>query len=255
MRTAATLSRFQDDFARALLAEDPGDALRELGTQPGFAVYRNTVLKGCVDALQANHPSVAALVGEDWMRAAATAYARAHPPRDPRLMLYGEGFAAFLSAFEPARELPYLAGVARLDYAWCEAHVAADGACLSGGELAALPAGVLGATVLQPHPAARWAWFEELPAAAIWRASRDGATDLSGIAWHGGGMLITRPLEAVRYVPVNRGACRFLDACRDGMSLEQAVLAALAAQPEADLNRMMALLVEAGAFAALAASR
>jgi hypothetical protein len=32
--------------------------------QPGFAVYRNTVLKGCIDALQANYPTVHALVGD-----------------------------------------------------------------------------------------------------------------------------------------------------------------------------------------------
>ena len=28
-----------------------------------FAVYRNTVLKGCIDALQANYPTVGQLVG------------------------------------------------------------------------------------------------------------------------------------------------------------------------------------------------
>ncbi|HLS57002.1 MAG TPA: putative DNA-binding domain-containing protein, partial [Zeimonas sp.] len=54
------LARFQDAFLRALLADAPvpaGDAtIAGLCGQPGFAVYRNTAIKGCIDALQANYP-------------------------------------------------------------------------------------------------------------------------------------------------------------------------------------------------------
>jgi hypothetical protein len=34
---------------------------------PALAVYRNTVAKGCIDALQANYPAVHTLVGSDWL--------------------------------------------------------------------------------------------------------------------------------------------------------------------------------------------
>jgi hypothetical protein len=44
-----------------------------------FKVYRNTVLKGCVDALAANFPTVLRLVGEDWFRAAALIHVCAEP--------------------------------------------------------------------------------------------------------------------------------------------------------------------------------
>src|SRR5690606_8245365 len=57
------LARFQDAFLRALLSGAPapiGDAtIAGLCGQPGFAVYRNTAIKGCIDALAANYPSVA----------------------------------------------------------------------------------------------------------------------------------------------------------------------------------------------------
>ena len=33
--------------------------------QPAFAVYRNTVMKACIDALQANYPAVTRLVSEE----------------------------------------------------------------------------------------------------------------------------------------------------------------------------------------------
>ena len=77
------LSDFQDGLASALLpppgASVPPPAwLDALLAQPGFAVYRNTVAKGCIDALQANYPSVHALVGADWLRAAAHAFVHQH---------------------------------------------------------------------------------------------------------------------------------------------------------------------------------
>ena len=77
------LSDFQDGLASALLPPPGAGApppawLDALLAQPGFAVYRNTVAKGCIDALQANYPAVHALVGTDWLRAAA----HARPRRD-----------------------------------------------------------------------------------------------------------------------------------------------------------------------------
>ena len=89
----ATLWQFQDDLAHALL--DPGadaslpDELAALVRQPGFAVYRNTTMKGCIDALQANYPAVTRLVGEEWMRAAAAIFVRADPPTEATLLRYG----------------------------------------------------------------------------------------------------------------------------------------------------------------------
>ena len=109
----STLSRFQDDFAQALLATDTAASatLSAVTVQPAFAIYRNTVMKGCIDALQANYPAVTRLVGDEWLRAAAAVYARDALPAQPMLLHYGADFADFLARFEPAAELPYLPGV------------------------------------------------------------------------------------------------------------------------------------------------
>src|SRR5690606_15015602 len=82
-----------------------------------FAVYRNNVVVGLVNALAARFPALQRIVGEEFFRAMAQLYVRAHPPRSRLLMEYGDGFADFIAAFEPAAELPYLADIARLEAA------------------------------------------------------------------------------------------------------------------------------------------
>jgi hypothetical protein len=240
---APGLAAFQQDFARALL--DPARPM-----PPAFAVYRNTVLKGCIDALEANYPAVARLVGTEWFRAAAAVYARAQPPYVPMLLEYGAGFAAFLAGFEPAAELPYLPAVARLDRFWSEAHAARDEAPLAAQALAGLPPDLLAGTRLQPHAAARWAWFD-LPAFTIWARQRQDSgpgDDAIDVAWQGEGALVARPLDEVRGIALGRAECAFLDACRDGRTLAEAAEAAVAADPGVDLATLLARLLDAGAF-------
>ena len=95
-RTAMSgaLTSFQDAFAHALREPDAARAdVAAIMTQPAFAVYRNTVMKGCIDALQANYPAVARLVGEEWFRAAAAIHVREALPADPALLRYGANFS------------------------------------------------------------------------------------------------------------------------------------------------------------------
>ena len=251
MREVFTLREFQDDFAHALFAaSDSGERARfDLAAQPGFAVYRNTVLKGCIDALQANYPSVHAIVGEQWFRAAAAFYVRGHPPRVPTLLEYGEDFEAFLSGFEPAATLPYLAQVAKLDRYWTEAHIAPDEAPLAPGVLAGLHAQALARRRLRPHASARWAYFDDAPAATIWRCNRVGdAQALSEIDWRGEGLLLVRPHAVVEAIDLDHAGCAFMSVCGEGGTLADAAARALACDAHTDLTALVARLLSAGAF-------
>jgi Putative DNA-binding domain len=251
-----TLRAFQDEFAQALLAADsaaiPATDLAALIAEPGFAVYRNTVMKGCVDALQANYPAVERLVGEEWLRAAAAVYARAELPSHPTLLDYGAGFAGFLQTFSPAAALPYLADVARLDRFWSEAHTARDEEPLEPAVIRQRSLDEFARVVLRPHAASRWAWFDALPIFTIWQRNRDAAFDHEAapqIAWTGEGALITRPHGAVQSTMLNAGGCALLDACVAGRPLPEAAEAALAADGNTNLTQLMSTLLKAGAFA------
>lgn len=251
-----TLARFQADFVEALF--DPGRH-NALTIQPGFAVYRNTVVSGCIDALAANFPCVARLVGEAWFRGVAAEYLGRHPPHDARLLLYGEHFADFLATFDPvARDLPYLADVARLDRFWIEAHVADDATTVDNAWLASLPLAALGSIRLAPHPSARWGWFDQAPIYSIWQRNREvrqadgvefeASNALDELVWQAEGALLTRPVDEVTWQRAGRAHCAFLDACAEGQWLSEAAGAALIIEPEAELAAMLAQLLRAGAL-------
>jgi hypothetical protein len=241
------LAGFQSRFVNALFDLDTAS---ELTMQPAFAVYRNTVMSGCVDALQANFPSVVRLVGVEWFRAAAATFARAQPPGDGRLLMYGATFADFLAEFEPARDFPYLAGVARLDRLWIEAHTEADAIAVDGAWLATLSPDELGSVCLRPHPAARWRVIDDLPIYSIWATNRAGIDSTDEIAWRGEGALLTRPVDAVAWQALERSGAAFLDACARGCPLGEAAGAALEVDVNVDIAALLARLLSSGALIA-----
>ncbi len=108
-------------FSTALL--DASSALPEgitsiIGsdTNARFDVYRNNVMVSLIKVLQNNYPVVTTLVGEDFFRAMAKAFALANPPRSPVMNAYGDQFAQFILKFAPAESVPYLADMARLEW-------------------------------------------------------------------------------------------------------------------------------------------
>jgi hypothetical protein len=261
------LARYQQGFAAALQAghgpdDEPAGTpawLARIVTMPGFAVYRNTVMKACVDALQANFPAVSRLVGEEWMRAAAARYAQAERPTGPMLLDYGATFPDFLAAFEPAASLPWLPAVATLDRLWIESHKAADAEPMDAAQLAAIEPSTLLDVRLRPHPSARWSSCAHSPAYTIWSRNRaEGECLEEGLEerreedpldWLPEGALLTRPHEVVLHRPLGPAGIAFLDACAAGATLGEATLAAVEAEPTAELPALIGSLLEAGALA------
>lgn len=248
MNGISSLAAFQDGFARILTTGVADPQFAALVSQPGFSVYRNTVIKACVDALLANFPAVVQLVGEPWFREAASVYVREQPPLDARLLFYGEHFPDFLAHFPPAFDLPYLPGVARLDRFWIECHAALDDDAQDPASLLALAPDALGSTVVRPRASTRWKWFDNLPVYAIWSANRSDGGRREELGWKGEGALLFRRDAEVRWVEVGPPHCAFLDACAAGRPLVDAAAAALEADAHADIARLIATLLDAGAL-------
>lgn len=248
------LSAFQDGFAQALWQHQPDGAapawLAALQAQPGFAVYRNTVHKGCIDALQANYPTVCSLVGDEWFRAAAAVFTQQHPPTDGRLVAYGAAFAKWLAQFEPAASLPYLPAVATLDRLWTECHLAADAPPLPAQWLAQQTPDALATLVALPHPAARWHWCADHPHYTLWQRHREGLPMDDDLPWQGEGALLTRPQGVVQWQALSAAGVALLSACASGQTLLAATEHALQTDPHCDIPALVAQLLCAGALCA-----
>lgn len=251
----SALADFQQAFADALRAETGVVAsvgpVRGFASDPAFAVYRNTVTKGWVDALEANFPAVVAVVGEQWFRAAATAYARRTPPSDPVLARYGDTFPTFLARFEPASEMPYLPHVATLDRLWSESACAEDGPFLQAADLAGVDAQQLAQAPLRLHPAVRFVWIRTT-APSIWLDARGFEAPADGLRYQerGEGLLLARPAEEVTPIRLTSGGYRLVERLDCGDSFGAAAEQALLREPRLDLATLFATLLASGVFSA-----
>src|SRR6516225_2350475 len=101
-------------------------------------VYRNTFVGNLTTALRLVYPAIHRLVGAPFFESAARVFVEAQPPRSAWLDEYGGGFPEFLADFAPAASLPYLPGVARLEWAVDMALHAIDAAPLDLSDLAGI---------------------------------------------------------------------------------------------------------------------
>lgn len=244
------MADFHAAFA-AMAGGRPGPELAAYLANPdtrGLKVYRNNVAKGAADVLAQAYPAVVRLVGERFFTAMAAAYRDDHPPDTPVLALYGEGFDAFIEQFEPARSLPYLPDIARLDRAWLTAHHAPDAETLTLLDLSGIEPDALGAIHLQLHPSTRVLAFD-MPAYAIWRTNREDASvervrladgAQTALVWRRGGEIRHRQSTASQHA--------FLSAVQSGQSLFDAATFAAAKAGATDPVSLAFGLVEEGLF-------
>lgn len=214
-----------------------------------FAVYRNNVHVGLVGALRAKFPVTARLVGDEFFTAMARVFVGIEKPNSPLLALYGDGFPDFIAGFAPARTVPYLADVARLECAWMDVYHAAEAAPLGIGALSATAPGDLLELVLVPHPATRLVASDH-PVGSIWSANQTAAVE--PLRTHGPeAVLITRPDADVVLRTITVADRVFCTGLLAGTSVGEAAGAAIEAAPEFDLGTALVGLISTGAFAGI----
>lgn len=151
------LRDLQQAFAASMQSER-ADAICATILEDGFTagerlrIYRNTFVSTITAALRTTYPVVDRLVGSEFFDGAAAAFIRAHPPGSAYLNEYGSELALFLQAFSPARELAYLADVARFEWALSVAANAPDVDVLEPGALAAIDPEQHAWLCFEPHP-------------------------------------------------------------------------------------------------------
>ncbi|MDE1948309.1 MAG: putative DNA-binding domain-containing protein [Burkholderiales bacterium] len=243
----------QQDFSSALLdpcLPCPAGLRAWNGSDPAarFAVHRNNVVGSLIDALADNFPVVQQLVGEEFFRAMAGLYVRRAPPESPVLAFYGAGFPSFIAEFDPARGLPYLADMARLEAARVQAYHAADAEQASADSVAlALASGErIGELRLECHPSLRTlssAWS----VVSLWAAHQGAEFEALEVDRPECALVVRLDLE-VLVLPAPAATDVFVAALGQARSLGDA---AGAAGADFDLAGALSLLLRHGAISSI----
>lgn len=188
-----------------------------------FNVYRNNTAVSLTEAIADGYPVVRELVGDEFFTAMARTYVDQNVPVSPVLIHYGGSFPDFIDSFEQAAALPFLADVARVEWAWGQAYHAADCVGITAKTLQSINPEALDEARLELHPSLHLLQ-SDWPAISIWSAHQINdpeaqETVLSKLAQSGEYGLIVRPEFEVNVELVQPAVWQLLAALRDGASL------------------------------------
>ena len=242
------LRDLQRAFAAHLSGEDQPALIAEIvPAAQRLRIHRHHMLDSLASALATTFPTVQAVVGADFFRGLARVFIGRSPPGQPVLAEYGAGFPAFIAGHAAGRDLPYLADVARLDWALNLAFHVPAGGRLAAADLAAIPADQLPLLRLGLAPGTTLV-ASPYPLDRIWAASQPGAAadpvDLAGGSVH---LLVLRRPDDAAFVALSGGEAAFVTGLGEGLSLEEA---AGRAETGFDLSTCFARLLGLGVFAA-----
>ena len=245
------LHELQRAFADALTA--PASEGIDVGMLAGPAertrkrlrFYRGNVQANAAKALSSAYPVCKAIAGDAFFEGLANVYASRIPSRTGDLNQYGDGFSALVADFPPAREIPYLADVARLEWAAHRAHYAADVPTFDVTTLSRVPPSRFGELVARLHPACALV-ESRYPLARLWEIHQpayEGAFE-ADFEREGHYALVHRPRFRVEVSALSLAEFTFLSACREARGLDAAVRRAQDADAAFTLDTPLAAWIE-----------
>ena len=251
---AEGIAALQADFAsRIFKPDEPPPACASGGNGAGrpvrrFDVYRNNVLASLTAVVKARYPVILRLLGERFFAGMARSFLERHPPSVPVLSEYGGELPGFLATFEAVSDLPYLADVARLEWAMHRAYHAADAVPLAPERLSVIPPDALAGARLALHPSVTVV-ASPYPVVSIWETNTfDDEVRKVGPVFEGEQALVARPVLDVKLLRMSTATLALALALEGGAGIGAAFEAARQAAPEADLSQALATLLGAGAI-------
>jgi hypothetical protein len=234
------LLELQRRLRRAVLGGDPAEivaAIQGDGLDPAarVGIYRHHAFATLGDALQGTFPVVCRLVDKRFFAYAAHEYLREHPPHSRCLVEYGADFADFLARFAPCEKFPYLADVARFEWALNIAATVREATPLQAETLAEVPAAKAAYVGFRLQPSLSY-FVSPWPIDAIWQANQEDEVPPIDLASGGTSLEIRRAGETVAWRRLDPGSFAFRTALADGLVLAAAMAAATLRDPAFDLT-------------------
>ncbi len=208
-----------------------------LTAEQRLTIYRNNVFTNFTDALTASYPVIHRLVGEAFFRQIAYQYIQQHPSTSGDLYQFGDQMADFLRQLPTAQQLPYLADVAELEWAYEQVFYAAETASLDLTALAQVPADCHESLRFHLNPASRLL-TSPYPTLAIWRVNQADYQGNETVDLASGGnqlLLLRNPQGDVVIYPLTPGEYALLSAFNQQKTFAEACAYALSAESESDI--------------------
>lgn len=217
----STLAHTQHAFQSFLLRGEGGIDQEVIGTErvpveTRLGIYAHAYRARLVEALQANYPALAALLGETEFAELGAAYIEAYDSTFFSVRYYGHALAGFLAGDARYSGAPLLADLARWEWAMTEVFDAADAQSLEPVAAERVPPGEWATLRFTFHPSLRrldLCWN----APQTWKALTEGGSrppagmEPAPVSW-----LLWRRELTTHYRSITTAEARALDLAREG---------------------------------------
>jgi hypothetical protein len=207
-------------------------------------VYRNNFLISLREALAAVYPVIHKLVGDEFFQHLAREYIQLYPSRTGNLHDVGDEFADFLKSFPGVETLPYLADVARLEWAYHRVFHTSEQQVLNIGELASLDEAQTAGLVFQVSRGCVF-FASDYPVLRIWQANQDGNEEMIVSIDEGGDrFVVVRHGTEIEFHPLQVGVFALLESLAQNRSFAKACERALNVDANCDIAAALRFLVQ-----------
>jgi hypothetical protein len=131
------------------------DESAEIPAAVRLGVYSDAYRLRLIEALDANFPVLAKLLGADVFARMTQQYLLAHPSRHFSIRWFGDRLAVFLASFPDYVEQPWLKELAEWEWKTAAAFDASDAAVVTVAEMASVAPEQWGTLQFIPHPSVR----------------------------------------------------------------------------------------------------
>ena len=236
------LRDLQQTFKRSILEECDDlvpqiKTFKDIDPAARLDVYRNTVFVSLKQVLVDHFPALTHLVDVKFMRFICHQFIKAHPPEKGWLIDYGAALPDFLTTHPACTDYPYLADVARLEWALHEVSHAADSTPVD-------VAHITEKTDILLVPSVR---LVRAPYAIyhLWEAAMGMRSDIPNVtAAHNVLVYRTAGTGEPAMQLVSDATAAVLTALRNGESLHQALAVGFSVDEKLDTQRLLVALLE-----------
>ncbi len=243
------LKSIQNELAASLLSSDRApDFVRvltyikggKLSPEKRIEIYRHNVSSTLTGALRDLFPVTEKIVSAPFFLRLAERFVCDTPSVSGDLNMFGREWPEFLGSHAEAINLPYLADVAKLEWAWHQAFHARDCVAFDLATLAGVPTEQHAALRFHLHPSVMFIESAH-PIVRIWEVNQSDYAGDMRLDWSVPGdlTLVSRDDLTVEIQSLPRPSFYFLRALNDGETLATAADMAFATDAEFDLQHAL----------------